>query len=303
MSSEDRLSQLLKAEAEVSFSPAGHGMSGIERRVRARRRARTMRRIGAPVVVAAAAAAIAVSVFAGGSLRKRIETVPATTPTTAAVSSTLVPTTTLAPTTTTVAPTTSTTISLAGAATALNAYLADEPSVAEHSAPVRDGSSVIAVAALNQPPDARPVQVLGWDGTRWSQITDLALPHGQPECLVGCGTAGPNTFFFVAGGTVSVADVTGDGRPDFLLAYAAADNVPGLVVSQDGADGGWRFVAHTGAAGLTLELARDPVFQGGRLVSYYNDCVPDCASGHTSPVYWTYNRSRGYFVTTSPNHN
>jgi hypothetical protein len=97
-----------------------------------------------------------------------------------------------------------------------------------------------------------------------------------------------------------VAEVTGDGRPDFLVMGSAADNVPGFVVSQDG--GTWRYIPFSGpyAPSPTDVLGRQPQFQGNTLVSDYDNCVPDCASGQNSTIVWTYQPSTGEFTAPDP---
>ena len=107
-----------------------------------------------------------------------------------------------------------------------------------------------------------------------------------------------------AGAKISVADVTGDGRPDFLIPLNAADNVPGVVVSQDGTSGGegWRYVPYTQGTLATKSyvFARDARFQGHALLTTYNSCSPNCAGGANSTVTWSYETKAGVFWAPTP---
>jgi hypothetical protein len=73
----------------------------------------------------------------------------------------------------------------------------------------------------------------------------------------------------------------------------AADNEPGVVVSNDG--GTWRFVP--AAANLGVYIARNPVFVAGQLTRIRNDCIPNCAQGHTTTIIWRYDHQHRYFTT------
>jgi hypothetical protein len=91
MTTEDRLIELLRSDAE-QYGP-GDGREAITRRVRARRRARTTRRIGFAVVAVGVAAAVAILLLSPSSSR-RVTTVnmpPPVTRTTQETTSTVVP--------------------------------------------------------------------------------------------------------------------------------------------------------------------------------------------------------------------
>jgi hypothetical protein len=90
---------------------------------------------------------------------------------------------------------------------------------------------------------------------------------------------------------IQIADVTGDGEPDFLVLLQAGSMTPGVIVSDDG--GSWRLVPGEGG---DVFAARDPAFEDNRLTTVDNDCVPDCATGHQPRVAWTYDRDRRVFV-------
>jgi hypothetical protein len=128
--------------------------------------------------------------------------------------------------------------------------------------------------------------VLSWSRTGWATAAALALPYPSY-------TLAPDL-------PVQVADVTGDGHPDFLVRVEAADNEPGVVASGDG--GTWRLVPLATASPPSpgdVYAGRDPSFEAGHLVTQYNDCTPDCAQGTTTAVTWVYDRATGRFVRTT----
>jgi hypothetical protein len=161
--------------------------------------------------------------------------------------------------------------------------------VTVHSQPVDDDGILVAVAAFSYGPGGHPVQVLAYRQGRWAPVASLPFPDWPPERA---------TLPILPDSVVSEADVTGDGRPDFLVMLEAADNTPGIVVSEDG--GGWRYVPFTGAFATSDVVARDPRFVGATVVSTYDDCNPDCASGHNDTMTWSYQRSTGDFWAPAP---
>jgi hypothetical protein len=166
-----------------------------------------------------------------------------------------------------------------------------------HTAPTQDGERLVAVAAFSYDPRGDLLQVLAYANRRWQQIEALGIPDPErcPEC---------SPYHWLpefAGPTISVADVTGDGRPDFLVPLNGGDNTPGAVVSEDGAGrAGWRYVPFTGPFPTSNVVGRDPRFLGRVLTSAFNDCKPTCAAGKTSTITWTYDRSTGTFRAPSP---
>jgi hypothetical protein len=160
-----------------------------------------------------------------------------------------------------------------------------------HSPPVNNDGAIVAVAAFSYSPTRHPVEVLSYTSGHWSAIATLGIPSGF-EAL------NADQFYLSPDQPVSVADVTGDGRPDFLIRLMAADNTPGVVVSQDG--GRWRYVPNSGPFPTTEVLIRDPAFQGRRLISFYNDCDPNCATAHVDKMVWTYEPSTGEFWSPNP---
>ena len=215
------------------------------------------------LLAVAAVAAVIVTLIAVGPLRSGNS--PAHSPVATR------PPDTSTSTSTTTPPTTTTSVPVA-AASQLEAYVAAEErtdsaaysasgltarfgttfSVSAHSAPVADDGRTVAVAAFSYDPVGRPVQVLGYSGGRWTQVAALAAPTGQYGAII------PASVLFLTPDPVSVADVTGDGRPDFLIMGSAADNVPGFVVSEAG--GAWHYIPFVGpyAPTPTDTLGRQP---------------------------------------------
>jgi hypothetical protein len=163
----------------------------------------------------------------------------------------------------------------------LAAYLASLSHVVRAAGPVPVGSTIIALAARQLSPTDREVDVLSWSGTTWAATATLGLPY---------------PWYSLARLPIQVGDVTGDGRADFLVRVDAADNQPGVVVSDDG--GPWRLVplAISGTPAGDVYAGRDPSFEGGHLVTRYDDCVPDCAQGTTTTVTWAYDQATGRFL-------
>ncbi len=102
------------------------------------------------------------------------------------------------------------------------------------------------------------------------------------------------------GTAISVADPTGDGRPDFLIPESTADNIPGAVLSEDGPTGQWRFIPFTGPFPTSTTVGKNPQFRGEALISTYDDCTPDCARGTSYTVTWTYEPNSGSFWAPDP---
>jgi len=90
---------------------------------------------------------------------------------------------------------------------------------------------------------------------------------------------------------ILAADVTGDGVPDFIFSGPGANRPLGQVVSS--ASGVWRNVPFGTPDGDTL--TENPTVQGTKLISYIDNCVPDCARGTLLPTLWTYDSEHGYF--------
>jgi len=280
MNPEDRLTELLHSHAD-SYRP-GDGREAIQHRARVLRRTRAARRIAVPLLAAAVVGGFAIAATNSGPSRHVTvnmpvlsTTVPQAPKTTTSVSA--------APTTTTPA-TTSTTTGPGAASNALAAYLAAHPDAVAHSGVVYEGGRPVAVVGLEPNPAGRSVVVLDLSSARATVLAQLPLPAPY--------------YDLIAKSPIADGDVTGDGMADFLVIVSAADNQPGVVVSDDG--GSWRLVPAAPITGGAVDPAnvyvgRSPSFSGAWLQSTYNDCIPYCAAGHTSTLTWLYDRGGRYF--------
>jgi hypothetical protein len=186
---------------------------------------------------------------------------------------------------------------------ALAAYVAQQvataptgvgPIVSVQSAPVVDNGTLVAAVAFTAVSSGRPVQILAYHDSAWSPIATLPPPGGPPIVSPQTGA-----LFLVPGSPIWSADASGAGRPDFLILFQAADNTPGVVVSSAG--GQWHYVlTQFGSYPVTPVLARNPAFSGTSLVTTYDSCVPDCASGQNFSVTWSYDAADGMFVAPVP---
>jgi hypothetical protein len=301
----------LAARAELVPLPSGRAVRAASDRRRRRRFGALV--LGAVVIVGAASTAalwpkesstlVPASKSHTVTSVPTLPTLPSTTVPAATVPTTTVPSTT-APTTT--VPTANITeATIAG----LDAYVSRQASAASnaaaaagrssalvsvHSSPVEDRGVIVAVAAFSYSTAGKPVEVLSYGGGRWSTIATIGADLGPPSQPLG------NTHLLALepGLPVSVADVTGDGRPDFLIMLQAASTTPAIVVSQAG--GSWRFIPNTGPFPTSDVVSGNPQFRGGRLVSTYDTCAPDCASGQNEAITWTYQPSKGAFWAPDP---
>jgi hypothetical protein len=154
--------------------------------------------------------------------------------------------------------------------------------VVVQTAPVRDDGSFVALVGVQSGVASGRVLVLGYRGTGWITLARLAVSE----------------FPIIPATPVQIADVTGVGRPDFLVLVAAADNTPGVVVGQ--VAGRWELIPNAGPFPTSRYMARQPHFVGDRLVSQYDSCTPNCAAGSVTPIDWTFDPSRGEFTAPNP---
>ena len=154
--------------------------------------------------------------------------------------------------------------------------------VVVQTAPVRDDGALVAVVGVQTGTASGRIIILGDSATGWTTLARLAVSQ----------------FPIVPATTVQIAQATGDGRPDFLVLVAAADNTPGVVVGQVG--GRWELIRNAGPFPASRYVARNPHFVRNRLVSQYDNCTPDCAAGSTTPIDWTFDASRGEFIAPNP---
>ena len=158
-------------------------------------------------------------------------------------------------------------------------YLADNPDVVVHSPTLHVGADMVALVGRNVDEGAAAT-VLDLTGSSASTIAQLTVPDQR----------------FTDAFPVQIGDVTGDGEDDVLLPLEAASARIGIVASNE--NGRWHLVrADSGGGDTTDELvfARDPRFEDGRLVTTYNDCVPNCAEGTQRDVVWVYVRAEDLF--------
>jgi len=164
-------------------------------------------------------------------------------------------------------------------AAVLAAFLAAHRDSVVHTHPIVSGRSHIAIVGRNRGVHDHVIAVLSLDHVSAIPLANLSLPYPS--------------FEFAPDTPLRVADATGDGAPDVLVRLLAADNEPGVVVSNDGA--AWRLVPVSSDA-TDVYIARDPTFKAGRLTSTSNDCIPDCADGRMTTITWRYDRQGRQFV-------
>ena len=230
-------------------------------RVRARRRRRVS------IAVLAGAGTIALALLVGtiaGRPPKRDSTVILQSPSTASIRNTT--------TARSAAPTTRTPTTINGAS-ALATFIASHPHVVVHSTPFNDGTVQIAVVGIEPDAQHRSIIVVSLNEGTATQLANLTLPSPYYDLARHL--------------PVQTADITGDGHADFLVRVQAADNNPGVVVSAD--SGSWRLIPLSNTPG-DVYVGRNPTIINGQLRSTRNDCIPDCANGHTTTTIWRYDR-------------
>jgi len=154
--------------------------------------------------------------------------------------------------------------------------------VVVQTAPVSDDGMLVALVGVQTGTTSGRVIVLGDSGSGWRTLARLSVSE----------------FPIVPATPVQIAHATGDQRPDFLVLVAAADNTPGVVVGQIG--GRWQLIRNAGPFPASPYVARNPRFLRNRLVSQYDDCRPNCASGTTTSIDWTFDAARGEFIAPNP---
>jgi hypothetical protein len=154
--------------------------------------------------------------------------------------------------------------------------------VVVQTAPVSDDGSLVALVGVQTGVASGRLIVLGDSGSGWTTVARLSVSE----------------FPIIPATPVQIAHVTGGGRPDFLVLLAAADNTPGVVVGQVG--GRWELIRNAGPFPTSPYVARSPRFGSNGLVSQYDNCTPNCASGITTSIDWTFDASRGEFIAPNP---
>ena len=285
---EDRLRRTFRAVAELPVAPAAVELQGMGP---GRRGPVSLRRLAAVGAVAVAAAAVVLLVVYGPrSSQSGHSGVPATLPTASSTTS---------PSPSTTGPT------LAQATAALDVYVAAEQVkestagmgssaniwgavISEHSAPVPQGYSFVAVTAYSFDPDGHPVQVLSYADGQWSQVAALSAP---PE--PGTVYHADSMYLFSENTPIAVATVSGDSSPAFLVEFAGGGCSSGAVVSQAGTAKTWSYVPFIGSAPISDVIGGDPTLQGDTIVSD-NDCsaIPAPAAQRYTWT-WTFDAASG----------
>jgi hypothetical protein len=162
----------------------------------------------------------------------------------------------------------------------LQRFLAEHPDAVMHSMPVRYANGTeIAAVGIAPDPNHRRIEILDLTSGTASPLATLTLPA-------------PN-YDFATRLPIQTADLTGDGLPDFLVRFQAADNDPGVVVSAD--TGTWKLVAQS-TNPADVYIGRNPTITNSQLNSTRNDCIPTCAQGHNTLVQWHYNHQHQTIV-------
>jgi hypothetical protein len=162
----------------------------------------------------------------------------------------------------------------------LHRFLAEHPDVVMHGMPVRYGNDTeIATVGFAPDPNHRVIEILDLTSGTASPLATLLLP--APD--YGFATRLP----------IQTADLTGDGLPDFLVRFQAADNDPGVVVSAD--TGTWKLVPQS-TNPADVYIGRNPTITNGHLNSTRNDCTPTCAQGHNTLIEWHYDHQHHTMV-------
>jgi len=166
------------------------------------------------------------------------------------------------------------------AAAALAAYLAAHPEIMIHTNPFASGLDQLAIVGVTRSPHDHVITVLSLTTGTATPVSNLTLPAPS--------------YDFARDTPPQLADVTGDNKPDVLVRVMAADNNPGVIVSADG--GTWRILPLSNNPS-DVYIGRDPTIVNGQLHSTRNDCIPDCAQGHTTTVTWRYDRQHQHLVS------
>jgi hypothetical protein len=166
-------------------------------------------------------------------------------------------------------------------AQSLAAFLLTRTGVVVHSDPIPYGNAHVAFVGVEHGPHDRAIVVVSIAHGAASPVATLALPYPY--------------FDFALDRPIQTGDVTGDGLPDALVRFVAADNLPGVAVSADG--GAWRLLPQN-ADPASVFLGNDPAMVNGALRGTQNDCTPSCAQGHLSPVTWQYDRQQNRLLLT-----
>jgi hypothetical protein len=95
---------------------------------------------------------------------------------------------------------------------------------------------------------------------------------------------------------ISTAAVGGSGSPDFIIPQESASRALGSVLSN--IDGSWQIVPFNTSTGVVNEV-QDLDFADGHPVSQMNTCMPNCAAGNQTAVFFNYDHASRQFVQQS----
>ena len=134
-----------------------------------------------------------------------------------------------------------------------------------------------------------PVSIVEVTGTAGGHEVDVVALGSTPALVARLNLPGPS-FDFAATPILS-GDVTGDGRPDFLVILETSQRT-GVLVSNEG--GTWHLVPISSTDRSQVYVGLNPTLSDGVLTSIQQSCVPTCAAGHQTTVTWTYVHAGDY---------
>ncbi len=106
------------------------------------------------------------------------------------------------------------------------------PVISEHSSPVLEDHTNLAVAAFSFDPGGHTVQVLAYVKGKWSRLAALATPSSP-----GTTRRTDSLDLFSESTPITVDVVTGESVPEFLIKFADAGCFSAAVVSEVGTEG------------------------------------------------------------------
>ncbi len=163
---------------------------------------------------------------------------------------------------------------------------------------VLDGQTPIALAAFSYDTNSLNVTVIAYQESNWAVVAQLSRPSDEPVAV------SPSFPWMVTASYspgISVGDVTHNKIPTFLIPLNFTDNIPGSFVVQTtpSSISSWNYATSYPSLGNlrpTNVLARTPSFIGNEIMSTYNNCIPDCASGKVTAQYWQFDPTKQAFV-------
>lgn len=162
------------------------------------------------------------------------------------------------------------------------------PVVSEHSLPVLEGHSNLAVAAFSFDPGGHAVQVLADLKGKWSRVAAIAPPHSP-----GTTYHADSLDLFSKNTPITVGVVTGEGLPDFLIKFAGSGCFSASMVSRAGTHNGWRYVPFAGPTPKSDVIGGNPRFVGSTLVTDNACTAVPIPTVQRYRWIWTYRPSSG----------